>query len=245
MPSIEQALILAAGRGVRMGPRGELMPKGFIEVGGQTLIERSLGMLFAAGIEHVTVVTGHLADRYEALAERHDGRVRCIHNIQFAARGSLESLRVGLGEVQGPCLLLESDLFYEARALDAVLADETQDIILVSGPTGAGDEVYVWTEPSNGRARFRHMSKRPADLPDRHTGELVGIVRLSSQLQQGILDHVAQAPENADYECGLVAVSKSFDITCVKIDDLLWGEIDDETMLERVTQVIWRQLSDR
>jgi CTP:molybdopterin cytidylyltransferase MocA len=35
--AIEQALILAAGRGVRMGHRGHSIPKGFIEVGGHTL----------------------------------------------------------------------------------------------------------------------------------------------------------------------------------------------------------------
>lgn len=240
---IRRALILAAGRGVRMGPRGTLMPKGFIEVGGRTLIERSLSLLFAAGIAEVTIVTGHLADDYETLAKSYDSRVRCMHNPCFASHGSLESLRIGLGDGQEPVLLLESDLFYEGRALDAVLGSQTQDIILVSGPTGAGDEVYVWTEPSAGRERFLHMSKQCTDLPQRHTGELVGILRLSPQMQHGILRHAAHAHANADYESGLVALSRSVDISCVKIEDLLWGEIDDEAMLERVTKVIWPRLT--
>ena len=65
--TIEQALILAAGRGVRMGPRGQSIPKGFIELGGTTLIARSLALLAAAGIEEATIVTGHLGERYEQL----------------------------------------------------------------------------------------------------------------------------------------------------------------------------------
>jgi choline kinase len=242
MPPIRQALILAAGRGVRMGPRGTLMPKGFIEVGGRTLIERSLALLFEAGIELVSIVTGHLSERYDELTEVYGGRLRCIHNAGFASRGSLESLRLGLEAQQGPCLLLESDLIYERRALDAVLHHDADNVILVSGPTGAGDEVHVWTELSNGRPRFRHMSKQPRDLADAPAGELVGILRLSPGLQQAILDHAGPAAERAEYESGLAAVSRGIAIECVKVDDLVWGEIDDEVMLRRVEREIWPRL---
>ena len=65
--AVTQALILAAGRGVRMGPRGQSIPKGFIEVGGQTLVARSLARLARAGVRDVIIVTGHLADFYEQL----------------------------------------------------------------------------------------------------------------------------------------------------------------------------------
>ena len=65
--AVTQALILAAGRGVRMGPRGQSIPKGFIEVGGKTLIARSLALLARSGVRDVTIVTGHLADFYEQL----------------------------------------------------------------------------------------------------------------------------------------------------------------------------------
>ena len=40
-------------------------------------------------------------------------------------------------------LLLESDLIYEARALDVLLGSQAADAVLLSGPTNAGDEVYV------------------------------------------------------------------------------------------------------
>ena len=120
-----------------MGPRGQSIPKGFIEVGGQALIERSLSLLSRAGIRHVTIVTGHLAERYEQLAAQ-AGLASLIHNPHFADKGSFESLRVGLGAMQGAFLLLESDIVYEPRALETVLSSPHDSVILTSGPTGAG-----------------------------------------------------------------------------------------------------------
>ena len=143
---IEQALILAAGRGVRMGPRGQNIPKGFIEVGGEFLVARSLSLLARAGIRDVTIVTGHLAERYDELPTLAGLQVTTLHNPLFAEKGSFESLRVGLSAMRGPFLLLESDIIYEPRALDTVLASGHDSVILTSGPTGAGDEVYVWAD---------------------------------------------------------------------------------------------------
>ena len=56
------ALILAAGRGIRMGPRGQLRPKGLLEIDGVPLVARSINLLRARGIPRIRIVTGHLDD---------------------------------------------------------------------------------------------------------------------------------------------------------------------------------------
>ena len=62
------AVVLAAGRGVRLGALGEEMPKGFLRVTDVPLIERSIDALRAAGIDRIRIVTGHLRHYYELLA---------------------------------------------------------------------------------------------------------------------------------------------------------------------------------
>jgi len=62
---IEQAVILAAGRGTRLGPATARIPKPMLDVGGRPLIDRIIGSLAAAGIRKLVVVTGYLADRLE------------------------------------------------------------------------------------------------------------------------------------------------------------------------------------
>ena len=55
------ALIVAAGRGVRMGARGQLTPKGMIALDGLPLVRASVMHLASRGIDRVRIVTGHLS----------------------------------------------------------------------------------------------------------------------------------------------------------------------------------------
>lgn len=241
--AIDQALILAAGRGVRMGHRGQSIPKGFIEVGGQALVARSLALLMRAGIRDVTIVTGHLAECYEKLPPVAGVTVSTLHNPLYAERGSFESLRVGLAAMRGSFLLLESDIIYEPRALATVLASDHTSVILTSGPTGAGDEVYVWADEAEGAHRFRGMSKQRTTHTDEPFGELVGISKISAELARELTARADEAPPDSDYESAVVRAAGDTAIACLRVDDLLWGEIDDEAMLARVEAKLWHRLA--
>lgn len=59
---IRTAVVLAAGRGKRLAPLTDHVPKALIEVAGTPLIDHSIGSLVSAGVERVCVVVGHLAD---------------------------------------------------------------------------------------------------------------------------------------------------------------------------------------
>ncbi|MFR5682855.1 MAG: NTP transferase domain-containing protein [Clostridia bacterium] len=48
---------MAAGLGTRFGSRTELIPKGFIEVNGKSMIERSIDTLIECGIERIIIGT--------------------------------------------------------------------------------------------------------------------------------------------------------------------------------------------
>jgi MurNAc alpha-1-phosphate uridylyltransferase len=60
------AMVLAAGRGERMRPLTERMPKPLIAVGGKPLLDHVLDRLAAAGIERAVVNVHYLADQIEA-----------------------------------------------------------------------------------------------------------------------------------------------------------------------------------
>ncbi|NRB70499.1 MAG: nucleotidyltransferase family protein [Xanthomonadales bacterium] len=55
-----RAMILAAGRGARLRPLTDTLPKPLIEVGGKPLIAHHLEKLAAAGFREVVINTGHL-----------------------------------------------------------------------------------------------------------------------------------------------------------------------------------------
>ena len=245
MSAIRTAVILAAGRGARLA--GELTdrPKGFIRIGAEPIVEESVERLVAAGIRDVIIVTGHLAHYYEEFARRRAGVVQTVHNERFADSGSMYSLYCARECVREPFLLLESDLVYEPRALTTLLAGPAEDAILLSGPTGAGDEVFVATRGG----LLAGMSKRRADLAGEVTGELVGITRISSALF-ALMCRIAQAAFRRslmfDYETDcLVAAGRERPIACPLVPDLLWGEIDDPGHLARVRNQVYPELQRR
>jgi MurNAc alpha-1-phosphate uridylyltransferase len=63
---IERALIFAAGRGERMRPLSDTIPKPLLSAGGKRLIEWHLEALARAGVREVVVNTSHLADQFPA-----------------------------------------------------------------------------------------------------------------------------------------------------------------------------------
>lgn len=244
-PAIDTAVILAAGRGTRLAGELKDCPKGFLRLGEKPIIEESIDRLLAAGISDVVIVTGHCAGHYEALAQRRAGLVRVVHNPRYADSGSMYSLWCARDLVQGPFLLLESDLVYEPRALRCLLDEPAADAVLLSGPTGAGDEVHV--ELRDGY--LAGMSKQAAALGGPPAGELVGISKISAglfRLMCAIAERAFATSLRFDYETDcLVAAGRERPIACPVVADLVWGEIDDPSHLARVRQTVYPEVLRR
>jgi len=68
-----RAMILAAGRGERMRPLTDDMPKPLLRIGGQTLIEHHVHTLAAAGITELVINHAHLGE--QIVAALGDGNV--------------------------------------------------------------------------------------------------------------------------------------------------------------------------
>ncbi len=235
---IDTAVILAAGMGTRLEGAAADHPKGFLRLGELPIVEESILRLQAVGVSSVVIVTGYRSEYYDALAGHYPGAIQTVHNERFADSGSLYSLYLARKALQRPFLLLESDLIYEPQALHA-LVEGPEDAILLSGPTGAGDEVYVETRSGY----LVSMSKDRASLGTEPTGELVGISRISQELFELIVDYSEQAFRTTlavDYETdGLVAAGRKRPIACPVVSDLLWAEIDDTSHLKRARERVY------
>ena len=66
MGSVAKAIVLAAGRGKRMGALTEELPKPMLPLAGKPMIEHILDRLREAGVTQVLLVTGYLAETIEA-----------------------------------------------------------------------------------------------------------------------------------------------------------------------------------
>ncbi len=87
----KNAVILAAGYGMRMIPINTEMPKGLLEINGEPLIERIIHQLHEAGITQIYVVVGFMKEQYEYLIDEYD--VELVFNPEYTLRNNLHSLR--------------------------------------------------------------------------------------------------------------------------------------------------------
>ncbi len=97
---------MAAGEGRRLRPLTERYAKPVLPIDGRPVIVTLLHELSAAGIDRVTVVTGHLAEQVEALLDGFD--VRFVR--QPEPLGSADAVRRGLDGL--PALVVGADTVF-------------------------------------------------------------------------------------------------------------------------------------
>lgn len=86
----KNAVILAAGYGMRMVPINTELPKGLLEVNGEPLIERTIRQLYERDIKNIYVVVGFMKESYEYLIDEYG--VEFLYNDEYAVKNNLHSL---------------------------------------------------------------------------------------------------------------------------------------------------------
>lgn len=88
----KNAIILAAGFGMRMVPINTETPKGLLEIKGERLIERTIRQLHEVGITEIYVVVGFMKEQYEYLIDEYG--VELIVAPDYASKNNLHSLKM-------------------------------------------------------------------------------------------------------------------------------------------------------
>jgi len=131
------AMILAAGRGERLRPLTESMPKALVEVRGRSLLERHLDAVKAAGVDTVVINLGWLG---EQIADRIGSGSRYGLAVVYSPEGE-DILETGGGIQRAlpmlgndPFLVVNADVFTD-MPLPLILPDDSDGhLVLVSTP---------------------------------------------------------------------------------------------------------------
>jgi choline kinase len=240
--NITQAIILAAGMGVRLKELNRGVPKGFILLGDdKPIIEHSIDALLACGIKDIVIVTGFMDEHYENLCTQYP-QIRTVRNEKYSETGTMYSLWCARHLLNTGFILLESDLIYEIRAIRELLDSPIKDSILISGKTEAGDEVYVEADED----WVKKISKVRKTL-NSVVGEFIGISKLSYDFYLKLIQAAEEGFDSNlqisyDMDC-LVAVADKNHLGYLKIENLLWAEIDDVSQLNKA-QKVWESIKN-
>lgn len=114
------AFILAAGRGARLRPITDRIPKCLVELAGHSLLERQCSALRRAGIDDIHVLTGYRAAAIEALG------YPTVHNPDFATTNMVATLFCARAHMTGTAdlVIAYGDIVFEPRIACALLAED-------------------------------------------------------------------------------------------------------------------------
>ncbi len=106
----KQAIILAAGFGMRMVPINHETPKAFLEIDGQPLVERLICQLQEVGIHDIKIVVGFMKEQFDYLIDKYG--VQLIVNPDYARKNNLHSLALASRYIDN-AYIVPSDVWCE------------------------------------------------------------------------------------------------------------------------------------
>jgi choline kinase len=181
------ALILAAGRGRRMG--ADAPPKALLRFGGNSLLARHLAILDACGVRQVAITIGYRAADLRNEVARHEcgSSLALIENPSFRD-GSIVSLWHARDVLRSgvPVLLMDADVLYDRRLIVRLLDSPHKNVFLLDRAIEPGEEP-VKLCIDNGRIVDFH--KRP-QIEHQWHGESVGFFRFAPEIAAELADRV-------------------------------------------------------
>jgi L-glutamine-phosphate cytidylyltransferase len=110
-----RALILAAGRGSRMGALSDDRPKCLVELAGRSLLERQIAALRQGGAEEIGIVRGYRAEMLNT------PRLTCFDNERWAQTNMVMSLATAAVWLRsGTVIVSYADIFYRGELVRAL-----------------------------------------------------------------------------------------------------------------------------
>lgn len=107
---IENAIILAAGRGSRMGRLTDDRPKCMMKINNKTVIQRTIDILKYKNINNIIVITGYKSSVLRKHLDNIDKGIKIIENSIWKTSNSITSMKCALSYLKNS-IVIDSDIY--------------------------------------------------------------------------------------------------------------------------------------
>ena len=184
---ISRCILIAAGRGKRLGPHTEEVPKCMVEIGGAPILGWVWKALASVGVEELVVIRGYRGDVLESFV-RSLGvpRVTFIDNREWETNNVLLSLAHARAFLDQPTYLTYSDIIFTPAVARAAAASPAEIGLVIDRlfrdiyvgrdqhPLEEGEVADLMPDGSVAR-----VGKKALPVPDA-VGEFIGLTRLGA-----------------------------------------------------------------
>jgi choline kinase len=227
-----RAVILAAGRGSRMGHLGDDRPKCLVELGGKPLIERQIAALRRGGVDEIGIVRGYCAEKINFPG------LTYFTNTRWFETNMVESLAAAATWLRSaPVIVSYADIFYRSDLVRGLASAPGQLVI-------SYDRAWLslwkrrFTDPLSDAETFRidaagqllEIGARTTRIEDIE-GQYMGLLKLTPPAWiavEALLNTLGAPTRDRLDMTGLLRrllVSKAVSVSAFGTDGQ-WGEID-------------------
>lgn len=228
-----QAIIMAAGKGSRLGSLTSGRPKSFVEVKGKKLIDYNLRLLEKYGVDEIIIVTGYQCEAFEELA-RDMKNVKFVYNPFYEMVNVLGSFYMGMNLLEDDFIYFHADTICEPEIFEKLVKPEADIVLPVDYKSCDDEAMKVRSEAGKITQITKQMPNEQAD------GEFIGMAAFRKTVLPALKSNVKQLMKEkaftAYFESAIQRLidEEEFDIKAVPTDGAFWAEIDFLEDYERV-----------
>ena len=222
-----QAIIMAAGKGSRLGALTNGNPKSFMEINGKKLIEYNLDILNKYGVDEIIIVTGYKDKAFEDLTCKMKN-VRLVYNPFYEQMNVLGSFFFGMEYLKDDFLYLHADTLCEKSVFDKLVKFEADVNLPVDYKIC--DEEAMKIRAENGK--LVEISKLV--VLDKAEGEFIGIASFKKETIPLLKEKTKDLLREKQFMCYFEAAiqklldESNFDVKPFPVGNAFWAEIDFE-----------------
>jgi len=229
-----KAIILAAGRGSRMGSLTDDMPKCRTVLHGKELVEWQQSAFLTAGIKDIAIIRGYLAETFTF-------DVIYFDNMRWSQTNMVSSLLTASDWLKNDsCISSYSDIVFSTSAV-AKLIDATGDIVITYDPNWLKLWEARFEDPLSDAETFKldgnkviEIGKRTSNVAEIE-GQYMGLVKYTPTGWAYILDYLSMFSNNEVDSLDMTSllsglIDHGITVNAVAIDDH-WYEVDSENDL--------------
>ncbi len=220
-----QAIIMAAGKGSRLGSLAEEKPKSFVEIKGKKLIEYNLRLLQKYHVDDIIIVTGYQSEAFEELTSDMNN-IRLVYNPFYEMVNVLGSFYMGMETLHEDFIYLHADTLCDPTIFEKLIHPDA-DIVLPVEYKKCDDEAMK-VRSQNGRI-VQITKQMPLDKAE---GEFIGMAAFKKNVIPSLKEKTKQLMKEkafADYfESAIQRLidEEHFLIKAIPTNGAFWAEID-------------------
>ncbi len=237
-----KAVILAAGRGSRLGTKGKEQPKSMIKIGEKSIIHNQIQTCLEYGINDFVVVVGYQMDvlKSHILELLKPDQVTFVENPIYATTNTLYSLWLCRDLFTDDFIYFNADIFFGGKMLDLFNNSQTSEFILEEKKCGAEEVKLVIDKNMD----ISFIGKQIE--PEKCAGEFIGIAKFARNdlklLENRLTECVDKNLGNNYFEYAVNLMLSETTLKAVPSQDLPCIEIDFPEDLEKAKTIIYERV---